>query len=605
MSMNFWTLSESRKFHQGVVGLQSLTVVPVLPRSYPLVDVPESEDYVLSLSDELLLVDHIAFLAANEEGARTVSAVMAEEHDGGKKLVLRLAANETATSEVREGLKGVLDIVMEYAARGESVVFETVSGLWNSKPDSISQGKRRGEAKEMLFDKVVQFSATRIHQRLRSSKQPMPWWVRNPGSDHKPLHTRLREGTRRLGARFRSAFPGIAGRLEELASTYEVIDKADNATEITLLKKAIVDSAKASGCDRTRSIEAYIKSFGKGAFAAFSESKEVLEIDKLGRYFHLCNDLLRMARRDRSKDLLKDVELEFCESPFQLSPQGSNGKCHVHGEVQLILHYEQFPYTPPPRAIGSSKLACFLCDLFIRKHGKHRVGQSHRRLYEKWTIPDVNWMTKDQTRAFQRIVSQMSAEIAQLRSGRDIGNPYPIESRTNLLHYPDRGLSTPSLLSQQSVPEAQRLEIPIGDCAANSGTEETLTELVCGTGIAIADNIVESQKSYASSSSSEISTMSFNSQDLPLTHDVTVSTPSLRLVYGQASLDLEFMKVAKGRISISHLDDADSSQSSQVIDVLSIPTATEMVLGCKKDTNQLVWHLGVKGDVLRLQFTWG
>ncbi|KAM0721326.1 hypothetical protein Q7P37_003030 [Cladosporium fusiforme] len=59
----------------------------------------------------------------------------------------------------------------------------------------------------------------------------------------------------------------------------------------------------------------------------------------------------------------------------------------VHAEVQILYFYEQQPHNPLPRAISSSKSACFLYNLFLEIHGKIIVPRTHGRLYDRWTLP--------------------------------------------------------------------------------------------------------------------------------------------------------------------------------------------------------------------------
>ena len=60
----------------------------------------------------------------------------------------------------------------------------------------------------------------------------------------------------------------------------------------------------------------------------------------------------------------------------------------IHAEIQLLLFYEQQPHIPHPRFIGSSKSACYLCDLFIEHHGEFCVPRTHGRLYDRWILPE-------------------------------------------------------------------------------------------------------------------------------------------------------------------------------------------------------------------------
>lgn len=55
----------------------------------------------------------------------------------------------------------------------------------------------------------------------------------------------------------------------------------------------------------------------------------------------------------------------------------------VHAEIQILYFYEQRPHHPLPRAISSSKSACFLCNLFLEIHGKIFVPRTHGRTYDR------------------------------------------------------------------------------------------------------------------------------------------------------------------------------------------------------------------------------
>ncbi|KAH7114934.1 hypothetical protein B0J13DRAFT_459953, partial [Dactylonectria estremocensis] len=108
------------------------------------------------------------------------------------------------------------------------------------------------------------------------------------------------------------------------------------------------------------------------------ESPAIRQIDKLARYFFTCRDLARIARKP---------------------------------DYRLLLSRVDQPYKPAPRAIGCSKSACYLCDLLIRKHGRYIVSHTNGRLYEKWTIPDVDWMTNTQADAFRCMIQTMIQDI--------------------------------------------------------------------------------------------------------------------------------------------------------------------------------------------------
>jgi hypothetical protein len=143
-------------------------------------------------------------------------------------------------------------------------------------------------------------------------------------------------------------------------------------------------------------------------------TKEILQIDKLARYFNLCRDFGKLSQRCNFRNTTKVITLQYLEALQAEKPNGASKTCHVHAEVQLILYYEQFPTNRPPRAIGCSKSACFLCDILIQKLQKYCISHSHKRLYNQWTIMDVRWMTEEQVLYFREILQTIVRELSLL-----------------------------------------------------------------------------------------------------------------------------------------------------------------------------------------------
>ncbi|MCJ1389104.1 hypothetical protein MMC18_001958 [Xylographa bjoerkii] len=64
---------------------------------------------------------------------------------------------------------------------------------------------------------------------------------------------------------------------------------------------------------------------------------------------------------------------------------------HVHAEVQLVVDYETKPRISMARHIhpyiGSSKLCCYLCYIFLKIHNVFGTRGSHWKLYTQWAVP--------------------------------------------------------------------------------------------------------------------------------------------------------------------------------------------------------------------------
>lgn len=151
-------------------------------------------------------------------------------------------------------------------------------------------------------------------------------------------------------------------------------------------------------------------------------------LGKVGQYVVSCDDLLRAARRYRelfsnigvefvdlqqagrrfsvsgtvdetidascSKELLSRVSKHSGKSVSDMrecikAQMRKNSKSRLHAEIQLVLYYERDTRAIlfRPRVIASSKMACYLCDLFLKIHGQFFIPGTHGKLYNTWKWP--------------------------------------------------------------------------------------------------------------------------------------------------------------------------------------------------------------------------
>ncbi|KAJ8064122.1 hypothetical protein OCU04_007958 [Sclerotinia nivalis] len=203
-----------------------------------------------------------------------------------------------------------------------------------------------------------------------------------------------------------------------------------------------------------------------------SQHGTVLTIDKISQYLDVCTYLLHLCRKPKYRPIFSNITLEPLISPPASHPDGAVARHYVHGEVQLILYHEQNPRNPAPRCIGSSKSACFLCDSFIRKHGKFHISHSHKRLYEQWTVPEEPWMTSSCGKKLDNILNDMSCEILDLaetwkRPAKCENDG--AESRVHLLMLPKSAKS-----SGMSLPK-------ISEAASHHSSTENIASFESGT----------------------------------------------------------------------------------------------------------------------------
>ncbi|KAL8388145.1 hypothetical protein RB595_009427 [Gaeumannomyces hyphopodioides] len=198
------------------------------------------------------------------------------------------------------------------------------------------------------------------------------------------------------------------------------------------------------------------------------------DVEKLTRYHVdvLCGDLEKIGRRSKYRPLLRSISVVRCEHYGSWQPRGAQKTCHVHAEVQLIMGYEgreeKSTTSPPPRAIGCSKSACFLCHLLIRNLGIYAISNTHGRFYERWTIPHIALPAgKNEIimRAIDAMIAEMEAMLQRMRLRKRKNRDFAPESR------PESMLSDPATLSQVTMATQE----PRTHAIVSSSSSSTLT----------------------------------------------------------------------------------------------------------------------------------
>jgi hypothetical protein len=273
---------------------------------------------------------------------------------------------------------------------------------------------------------VIRFSSKRIYGRLTSS------YLRG-SKRYSPLYARLERVLARL-----EHLPGRSAHISDLRTALtSMVDYLKSVeTELSydnlgVLKDAVRKSYTVSNQEPSRSLESSLRLLKLEE--NITQRREILEIDKLSKYFELCEDLIRLGRQHSTRALCQHLKLERCSAYPGRKQLGSPERCFVHGEIQLVFYYKRYPKDPPPRAIGSSKSACLLCDRFIQNHGSFGVSRSHMQLFTKWTMPQSPWMSAKQIQRIRNIIRGIDSEVQSLLKQNTLYNP-EIQSRANLRH---------------------------------------------------------------------------------------------------------------------------------------------------------------------------
>ena len=239
--------------------------------------------------------------------------------------------------------------------------------------------------------------------------------------------------------------------LAALCDTYDSVDKSvDKTTADQNLRLVIRESYDMCTSGGKFSLEKTVEQAGLNP-GKVCNRQEFRQVNSIGHYWGACVALSKLARR---YSVFSKIALE-CLLPFQpvYSRVPNVGKpipCHVHAEVQVLIFYElkSEMNTSIPSVIGTSKAACYLCDLFIKHHSRFLVTKTHGRIHPQWTVPDLKEFSTDSVNSLRRTITLVDREIAAAKKGAVKRRPYPKESWLDVR-------LVPSLISGSSVETAQ------------------------------------------------------------------------------------------------------------------------------------------------------
>ena len=241
-------------------------------------------------------------------------------------------------------------------------------------------------------------SQNRIHGRLQSVHWDMPK-SRTGAKDREPLHLGIQKvatGIERHQGLARADKISLQKKMRHLCDLLERIDRCGRSTPECeqLLREIVKKSYELCTSAGTTTLEESMRYYGVVKSKIYVD-KHIRQVDKVGRYWGLCVSMTEDSRK--YSKTFTNVQLEaLC--PYQAKTsniaftKGQHARCLVHAEIQILVFYSMIPNVAlkKPRVIGVSKSACYLCNLFIQKHGQFFITKTHGRLYERWNFPDLD-----------------------------------------------------------------------------------------------------------------------------------------------------------------------------------------------------------------------
>lgn len=413
---SIWLNLSEDTFRRHLVDLEHRTnAVPIAPQIFALEHHNGLHGRLLPLQLEQQLAADFSFLAAIDEGAQSVAAVCLEEHVQPAGLTLRFAALDLSLDNgVKTALQHIADCLAQRAC-----------GYLD-----LSQV-------EALFEQIVKLHFRRLLARLRSNKwekpkylsrqHKKPLWQDFANLVHRVqfLYTKKEAATRR----------SVEAHLQSLVSAYHCFEalQAGSQREFGFLKDLIKASYRfckvADVAEFARRLE---NSVGLTATAKVASAIKCLrQIEKIAAYWRIANSLLN-ASGDYPNLFGRKLRLAFL-TPYTSVPttvgyEAWATTCHVHAEVQLAVYYDILyqssrqseknegmlePDFHRPRVIGTSKWLCYLCYLFLRCHGCFVPANTHGRLYDQWTVPDLNEYGDELITRYRNILCAIDEEIVK------------------------------------------------------------------------------------------------------------------------------------------------------------------------------------------------
>lgn len=432
-SRSIWTPLPEDVFRQHLVALEQRTnAVPMDPQVFPLpipgtTTTTTTTTHTLPLQTEHRLASALAFLAAVDQGAQSVAAACLEEHVApAPRLTVRFAALDLASPETKAALQDLLDALCAPSPHtSDAQVHEDV-----------------------LFAKLVSLHQARLLARLRSRRWQKPAYLR--AQHKKPLCADLANVRHRVQflyakkeAAERAAVEARVARLAAVYEAFENADERDDEHECSALEGVVRASFAFCTDDAVRGYAARLAESvnnGTPTQKVAAALKTLRQVEKVGCYLRIARQLV--ATRDAHAALFgRGVEVAFLR-PYAGVATGVGYEAwatsvHVHAEVQLAVHYDVEGVREGvlrPRTLGTSKWLCYLCYVFLREHAGFAPANTHGRLYDQWTIPDLEEYGAELVARYRGIVRAVDDEVRRETGGEGVRwRAEPMTSRQNLL----------------------------------------------------------------------------------------------------------------------------------------------------------------------------
>ncbi|GIC85840.1 nucleic acid/nucleotide deaminase domain-containing protein [Aspergillus udagawae] len=417
--------------------------------------------FILPFSKERDLVDILSFLAKTTDKSDYIPAVCIEQDPNGAALKALLAINKRTYTDgnpqlqsLKVGFENIFNILRRSLyERGTSTeitkqLLETIVEMCSFRITCRLRltGKKLKENKASIKDILrkamegaQQINPQKLHQSnlgesLLSFREKSKRVIQavNEWSNHR-IPSRVNDIVEKMYQL--SNVHGLQQLLHLIpsGSTRVIKESAFAATLLNIIQKVSRYKEAARALHRiakkfpiVRNIEIHLATLPEEAFdqphdPAYSPSLPAVlaQLGKINGKQYNVSQISRFIKCGKNKD---PIDL------FSQKTSRTLQEAKIHAEIQLIAYCEL--QSPPlfPRAISSSKDACFLRNAFIQSHGKMHTSRTHGRLYPDWRLPMlVSFKTLEHR--FNEVLLDHARRTIKARANGQMGaHPYPNES---------------------------------------------------------------------------------------------------------------------------------------------------------------------------------
>ncbi|KAH8656125.1 hypothetical protein BGZ60DRAFT_546315 [Tricladium varicosporioides] len=461
---------------ENIALLHLLHSVPDPPSRNPIEHPPVSQKvYTLPLQQERSLTGTLAFLSGLKDGPNHIPAVCVEESPKSAFLNVLVAVNKARPDDGKE--------ILQTLRSG----FERISALLSLVSDDGTPA-----VEGQVFTEIISMCSVRILCRLRFTSNRMK-------TPRQPIKELLQEAIRSIrGLEKETAQDSrlLINSLLFMERAREVIKLVDawvkhrTPTRLTELVEGV------HHLWRIGELRALLSIIPNRTMNPTSRKNLLNIIGKVARYREAARFLYRTARKTPLVQQMKIVLVSLPQDVFEKIPvnqctptlpstfsriselheqrwdvhhvcrllnvsevEASNRfvqqtkktlkEAKIHAEIQLLFYCELKASKLPPRVVCSTKDACFLCNLFIRMHGKIHTPRCHGKLYPGWRLPSSPRLKESEQKFNRELAGCIRKSLTTLFS-RQQKTFYADPNESTLLTLPMSASTLSSLFSEST-----------------------------------------------------------------------------------------------------------------------------------------------------------